>query len=95
MDIMNEDEITIEDTEESEELGETSITDKHQKFLELSTNRIRRTAKCIDILSNLSNRSSYEYSQAEVNKMFDYLQGILDEAKEKFIEKPEKPPFEW
>lgn len=59
--------------------GET----KAEKFKRLAPPRINKAVHAIELIGNLAG-SSYEYTDEEVNKMFDFLQNTLDETKNKF-----------
>ncbi len=71
---------TNELNEEIEVQGET----KAEKFSRLATNRMNRLLKEIEGIGKLGNRSSYDYSEDQVEKMFFALQESLDSAKAKF-----------
>lgn len=62
------------------------MRDKRNKFVELAEARVNKTIKSIRLIGNLSNRSSYEYSKDDVNKIFRALQKELDAAKNRFID---------
>ena len=83
------------DTEELEEFvpeGES----KNEKFKRLSAQRIQKAAKYIFALGNLSNKSSYDYTQEDIDKIFNYLQKQLDDAKLKFEKNNDKmDEFSW
>lgn len=65
----------------------TSRADKAIKFRDLGSKRINRLLKYIAQLSNLSNRSSYDYSDSERAKMFASLREALDNCEAKFTPK--------
>ena len=52
---------------------------KRQKFQRLAEARTNRIIEQLDILGNLSNRSNYEYTKEEVNKILGQLNGPLKE----------------
>jgi len=68
---------------------------KHQKFRRLAEKRTNNIIKNIRILSNCSNRSLYEYTKEEVEKIFNAIQDELKKAKAKFSfnEKPKDQIF--
>ncbi len=57
---------------------------KRQKFVELAEARVNKTLKDLQLIGNLSNRSAYEFSDADVRKIFVALQKALDSAKGRF-----------
>lgn len=60
------------------------MRDKRQKFVELAEARVNKTLKDIQLIGNLSNTSAYEFSQADVRKIFITLQKALDASKARF-----------
>ena len=78
----------LEDIQENV-AGETP----HQKFYRISQRRIQVAAKYIDMLSNCAG-PGYEYSKEDAEKMFSYLQQVLDDTKAKY-EKKEFHSFSW
>lgn len=57
---------------------------KRAKFVEIATRRVNRVIKEIRLISNLSNRSAYEYSDEDVRKIARALQKELDAMKARF-----------
>ncbi|MCG8625993.1 MAG: hypothetical protein MJE68_28850 [Proteobacteria bacterium] len=57
---------------------------QHDKFLSLGTKRVNNALRAINLIGNLSNRVNYEYSDAEVKKMFNALQNELTACRERF-----------
>lgn len=57
---------------------------KREKFVELAEARVNKALKDMQLIGNLSNRSAYEYSEADVRKIFSALQRGLDAAKSRF-----------
>lgn len=55
--------------------------DNFRRLAEKRTNEILRRLK---ILGNCSNRSSYDYSEDEINKIFSEIEKRLKEVKAKF-----------
>jgi hypothetical protein len=60
------------------------VADKRRKFVELAEARVNKTLKDLQLIGNLSNRSAYEFEDADVRKMFSALQKALDVAKGRF-----------
>ncbi len=79
---MENENINNELLEESEEIRPDES--KAEKFSRLATGRINKVLQGIENIGKLSNRSSYEYTDEQVEKMFTALQTTLDEAKAKF-----------
>lgn len=57
---------------------------KRQKFIELAEARMTKTLKDIQLIGNLSNRSAYEYTDADIKKIFSTLQQALNASKARF-----------
>jgi len=57
---------------------------KEEKFKRLATARTSDILRKIKTLGNLSNTGSYDYTEAQINKMFTALERELRLAKEKF-----------
>jgi hypothetical protein len=60
------------------------MRDKRQKFVELAEARVNKALKDIQLVGNLSNRSAYDYNEADIRKIFQALQKGLDSAKGRF-----------
>lgn len=58
---------------------------KDERFKRLAKQRGERVLKDLQLLGNLSNRNNYEYSDAEVRKLFSALEEELRSAKSRFI----------
>lgn len=57
---------------------------KREKFVRLVENRMNNALKQIELLSNLSNTSAYEYTQSDVDKMIKALKGAVSELEKSF-----------
>ena len=57
---------------------------KREKFKKLASARTQKLRDMIKLLGNLSNTYAYEYTQEEVNKIFNTLEKDLKDAKAKF-----------
>lgn len=57
---------------------------RHERFKRLAEKRTNNVIKNIRILSNCSNRSSYEYTKSEVDKIFNTISAELKTARSKF-----------
>lgn len=60
-----------------------SATDR-EKFVRLATKRVSNALKAIQLIGNLSNRSNYDYTEADVQKIFRALHDEVSAAKKKF-----------
>ena len=57
---------------------------KRDKFVRIAEARTNKIINMIQLLGNCSNQSLYEYSQKDVNKIFNAIQAELDEAKKRY-----------
>lgn len=57
---------------------------KSERFKELAPKRTRAVLKQLEILSNCSNRSGYEYSEEQINKIFEAITKKVAECRAKF-----------
>lgn len=60
------------------------MSTKREKFVELAQARVNKTLKDLQLIGNLSNRAAYEFTDADIKKMFSALQKALDSAKGRF-----------
>jgi ABC-type Fe3+-hydroxamate transport system substrate-binding protein len=60
---------------------------KNDKFKRLATKRVNTLLKTIRLVSNLSNKSNYEFSEDEANKIIRAISNSFDELKSKFKSK--------
>ena len=63
---------------------------KADKFVRLGEYRVNKVIDAIGRLENLSNRTSYEYTQEQVEAMFSIMEKKLLEVKGRFVPKKEK-----
>lgn len=63
---------------------------KAEKFIRIGEYRMNKAVDAIGRLENLANRSSYEYTQEQVDAMFQALEGRVVEVKSRFA--PKKAP---
>ncbi len=66
---------------------------KAEKFKQLGTQRTQNVLHAIKVLSRLSNRSSYEYTNEQVKYIFSTIKQALNEAKKNFNEKSNGKSF--
>ena len=67
------------------------IETKNGAFRRLGEFRVNKVLERIAMIGRLSNRATYEYSNAEVLKMFGTLRDSLDKAEARFDTMKEKP----
>jgi len=60
------------------------VRDKRQKFVDLAEARVNKALKDIQLIGNLSNKAAYDFTDADLKKIFSSLQKGLDAAKSKF-----------
>ena len=70
---------------------------KKEKFRRLASSRTNKIIDMIDLLGNLSNKSNYDYSDSDVDKIFKAIDSSLKAAKSKFSSSsnPKKNKFEF
>lgn len=59
-------------------------TNRKENFKRLAEARTIEVLRRLKILSNCSNRSNYDYTEAEVDKIFGEIEKKIKEAKTKF-----------
>lgn len=67
--------------------------EKQENFRRLAEARTNKIIDMLGLLGNLSNRSHYEYTQEQVDAMFQAIQLELDEQKTRFESKASKRKF--
>ena len=60
------------------------MTEKHAKFRELAEGRTNRALDAILLIGKLSNRQSYEWDEAEVQKIAKALKAAVLDVERKF-----------
>jgi hypothetical protein len=63
---------------------------KRDRFVKVASYRTNQALKYIRLISNCSNRNNYDYSDAEVNKIFSALDEELRITKLKFKSKKKR-----
>ena len=63
------------------------MNEKEKKFKMLAENRVRKTLKMIKLVGNLANRTHYEYSKIEADKITNALQNEVTAIKSRFKSK--------
>lgn len=57
---------------------------KRERFTKLAVYRTNEVLKKLKVLGNCSNRSAYEYSEEDINKIFAEIEKTVKETKSKF-----------
>ena len=57
---------------------------KRERFVRLAENRMNNVLKNIQLLSNLSNTSAYEYTPEDVEKIIKTLKSAVSELEKSF-----------
>lgn len=65
-----------------------------EKFVKLAEARVNKALKAIQLIGNLSNRSNYDYTDADISKIFKALSDELTECKRRFDQSRKKPDEE-
>lgn len=79
------------ENENAETTGEAKEEEsKHDKFRRLASNRTNKILSTLTLLGNCSNKGTYEYSEDEIEKIFDTIQLKLDETKARFEHKKQE-----
>lgn len=60
---------------------------KREKFIRLAENRVNSTLKEINLIGNLSNKSNYDYSKEDVDKIIKTLKKAVSDLESKFASK--------
>jgi hypothetical protein len=55
-----------------------------EKFVRLATKRVSNALKALQLIGNLSNKSNYNYTESDVQKIFKALQDELSASRKKF-----------
>ena len=60
------------------------LESKHDKFVRIAEARTNKIIDMIRLLSNCSNKATYEYDESDVKKIFSVLEQELKDCKGKF-----------
>lgn len=68
---------------------------RRDKFVRLATSRVNKALKDLQLIGNLSNRSNYDYSEEDVDKIFRALNAEIKACKARFEseERSQEPQF--
>ena len=61
-----------------------NISEKRRKFAELGTNRVNKAINDIRLIGNLSNKTNYDYNDADVRQILKALREAINEAENRF-----------
>lgn len=67
---------------------------KRERFKKLAVYRTNEVLKRLKVLGNCANRSAYEYTEDEVNKIFSEVEKKVREVKAKFHFSSKNKKFE-
>lgn len=62
----------------------TKTETDREKFVRLANKRVNSAIKAIELIGNLSNRSNYDYTQEDAEKIFLALNKELKTCRERF-----------
>jgi hypothetical protein len=65
------------------------------KFVELANKRVSRAIKAIQLIGNLSNRSSYDYTEEDVTRIFKALEDEMTDCRKRFDRAAKKQGGTW
>jgi len=57
---------------------------RHENFKRLASSRTNEVMRRVKILGNCANRSHYDYTEEEINKIFSEIERKIKETKAKF-----------
>ena len=63
---------------------------KHEKFIRIAEARTNKIIDTIRLLSNCSNKATYEYNDTDIKKIFSVLEQELKNCKSKFQDTGDK-----
>lgn len=67
--------------------------EKAEKFRDAAVRRVRNVETTLRRVRNLSNPSSYTYTDEEISRMFEHLQTVLDRTRESFKRPADQQQF--
>lgn len=75
-------------------MWEEFMNQKEENFKRIAENRTNKIINLISKLHNLSNTSFYQYSDEQINAIFDSIQNELDKQRNKFKKDVKARKFE-
>lgn len=70
--------------------GEGMNDAKHSRFVRLAEKRTQKVLDMLDLIGNLSSKINYDYTESEVQQIFDAIRAKTEEAQERFNGQAEK-----
>jgi len=70
------------------------MENKNQKFKRIASKRVETILKTLDLLSNCSNKYTYEYSKKEVDLIFKTIQAKVNSCKSDYTKNLDNNKFE-
>jgi hypothetical protein len=70
------------------------VEDKRTKFKRLAELRVNRIINDLKLISNLSNKSNYTYTEPDINKIFRVIDENLKQTKLSFKKRRKKLTFD-
>ena len=67
------------------EISTVKPKSKDKRFRDVASNRTESVLKAIRLLKKCSNKRSYQYDKADVNKIFRAIKTELDECRNSFL----------
>lgn len=68
---------------------------KREKFVTLAESRTANAIRAIRVIGNLSNRSHYDFTEADIRKIASALSNEVDALKRRFAERTGKAAVEF
>ena len=68
---------------------------RRERFKDVATRRTRRLLADIRLLANCANKSAYEYTDADVEKVFGAIEREVAAARARFEKKPKQKDVEF
>lgn len=65
-------------------LLQMGTTTKRQRFEKVAGNRVQKIIDFLTLLQNCSNRNNYEYTEADIEHMFNEINKVLRETRSKY-----------
>ena len=57
---------------------------RREKFVKLANSRVNKALKEIKLIGNLANKTYYEYTNADIDKMFNALKKEIRSSQDRF-----------
>jgi hypothetical protein len=61
-----------------------NVETKRNKFIRIAEARTNKAAEMIKLLGNCANKSTYDYTDDDIRKIFSYLEKEIKNARNKF-----------